>query len=80
MSNERCVHDLLPGQCAPCMGQGLDEGRTPRPAATAGTRGKFLASYKGSCQDCGGDIEPGQLIERDWIATGGYVHWKCPDA
>lgn len=70
------MHDFLPGQCALCMGQALSEGRTNRPAA--GTRRRFLASYKGTCQDCAGDIEPGQWIERDWIDTGGYVHARCP--
>ncbi len=36
----------------------------------------FEAAYHGVCEECGGDIEPGDRIRR---VQDGYVHAGCQD-
>lgn len=69
---ERCVHDLLPGQCAPCAGQELVTPYRPPARALA----VLPARYPGWCPGCGGEIEPGDPIVRDADGVR-YVHEEC---
>lgn len=39
----------------------------------------FPAEYRGQCAECGGGIEPGQLIESH-DDPGAYQHVTCPEA
>jgi hypothetical protein len=72
MTEVRCVHDLLPGQCAPCK---------PAPARTTDTVERrpvaWVARYDGWCVGCGAEIEKGRdSIVRDPKGEG-YLHEAC---
>ena len=64
MADERCIHELLPGQCAPCRGlkSPEDEAAEARTRLLASGRGWRTAQWPGACAACGSPFYPPQVI------------------
>ena len=39
----------------------------------------FLAKYRGVCDECGGDVRPGDEVTFTAFADGEIRHVRCPD-
>lgn len=71
--NERCLHDLLPGQCATCKGITLETGP---PVVVTST---FRARYDGGCSVSSEHrIRPGDLA--GWTEDDQVVCAACVTA
>lgn len=76
MTQVRCVHDLLSGQCAICLGRtGIEEELAAERAALLVQPGWIRARYSGICAGCEEPYAPGSAIHaspargsRRWIA------------
>jgi hypothetical protein len=66
----RCVHELLPGQCAYCRPPAEHPGRRHRERPSR----PFPAGYRDECDECGGEIEAGDMIVM-W--EGSACHEGC---
>jgi hypothetical protein len=70
-AEERCVHEMLPGQCAFCLGKSSPEEESLALRARLLASGWFAAQYRGVCDRCGTPFEQGAAIrmaDRGWRA------------
>lgn len=68
---ERCLHEMLPGQCAVCLGKSSPEEESLELRARLLASGWFAAQYRGVCDRCGTPFEQGAAIrmaDRGWRA------------
>lgn len=72
VDEERCKHELLPGQCAFCLGQSSPEEESLDLRARLLASGDwFAAQYRGRCDRCSTPFEAGAAIrmaDRGWRA------------
>lgn len=77
MSEGRCKHDMLPGQCADCLGHTSieDQALTER-ADLLHLPGWFPAKFGGTCRRCGEPFTPDTPIRRQ-ADSQGYIAECC---
>jgi hypothetical protein len=72
MTEERCKHELLIGQCDLCKPRAAADPFTA--PAEWGYSAPFSAQYAGQCAECGWLFDPGDSIRS---CSGGYVCAEC---
>lgn len=76
-SEERCLHELLPGQCAFCLGkQGPEEESLELRARLLDSGDWFAAQYKGRCDGCSTPFPVGAAIQ---MAAWGWRAECCAE-
>lgn len=75
MTDERCVHEMIVGQCAICRPRVRAADAFDDPAPQLGP--PFEAMYAGVCSDCGDRFDEGDEIRAD--GEGGYLGPCCAD-
>jgi hypothetical protein len=71
--DERCIHDLVVGQCAHCRPRPI-----PDPFEEPASRRYgpwFAAAYGGTCAECGDRFDAGEAIRA--IGDGEYIGECC---
>lgn len=79
MADERCVHDMLPGMCAICLGHKLpehDDGMNSSREWDEPLVGT-AAKYGGFCRRCENIIEVGEDIVVDSQLRNRWIHRSC---
>jgi hypothetical protein len=74
---ERCKHELLPGQCADCLGHSSIEVQVlAERAQLLHQPGWFAAKFGGTCRLCGEPFVPDTAIRRQ-AGNAGYIAECC---